>query len=80
MEQWAVGANSEHELIQELRNCKDPKREVEIVDKLEKLQEAEVNTVAFAETPNQQEYIKACSYSDVWVKLRDRSGKTVVMI
>ena len=79
MEEWAEGVNREHELIKELRDCTDPVREVAIVEELEKLQEAE-RCLAFKDRPNQQEYIKACSYSDVWLKVPDSQGNTVAII
>ena len=79
MEEWAEGVNREHELINELRDCTDPVREVAIVEELEKLQEAE-RCLAFKDRPNQQEYIKACSYSDVWLKVENARGATVAKI
>ena len=36
--------------------------------------------MAFADRPNQQEYIKACSYSDVLLKVKDSKGNVVAII
>ena len=79
MEEWADGVNSGHDLIRELRKCADPVREVAIVDELERLQEAE-RCLAFKDRPDQQEYIKACSYSDVWVRQHDSCGNVIGII
>ena len=79
MEEWADGVNREHELLQELRDCRDPVCEVVIVEELDKLQEAE-RCLAFVDRPNQQEYIKACSYSDVWLKVLDSQGNAAAII
>ena len=79
MEEWAEGINREHKLINELRDCTDPVREVAIVEELEHLQEAE-RCLAFKDRPNQQAYIKACSYSDVRLKVEDSQGNVVAII
>ena len=79
MDEWAEGVNREHELMKERRDCTEPVREVAIVEELEKLQEAE-RGLAFADRPNQQEYIKACSYSDVWLRVHDSQGNVVAII
>ena len=76
---WAEGVQREHDLMQELRNCKDPVREVEIVEEIEKLQEDE-RCLAFESRPDQQAYIKACSYSDVWVKVEDSNKNVVALV
>ena len=79
MEEWADGVNREHDLIKELRECTVPVREVAIVDELERLQEAE-RCLAFEDRPDQQAYIKACSYSDVWVRQYDSCGNVVGIV
>ena len=79
MEVWAEGVNCEHPLIRELRECTDPVREVAIVDEIERLQEAE-RCLAFQDRPDQQAYIKACSYSDLWVRQFDACGNVVGII
>ena len=79
MEEWAEGVNREHHLIEELRECTVPVREVAIVEELERLQEAE-RCLAFEDRPDQQAYIKACSYSDVWVRQYDSCGNVVGIV
>ena len=79
MEEWAEGVNREHHLIEELRECTVPVREVAIVEELERLQEAE-RCLAFANRPDQQEYIKACSYSDLWLRQFDSCGNVIGII
>ena len=79
MEEWAEGVNREHKLINELRACINPVRAVAIVEEIEKLQEEE-QCLAFKNRPNQQEHIKACSYSDVWLKVKDSMGSVVAII
>ena len=78
MEVWADNVHREHRLIRELSECTDPAREVDIVTELEGLQEAE-RCLAFQDRPDQQAYIKACSYSDLWVRQYD-SQKNVIGI
>ena len=79
MDAWADGVNREHDLIVEIRNGTNPAREVEIVAELEKLQQEE-KCLAFQHKPDQQEYIKACSYSDVWVKQYNSFGDIVGIV
>ena len=79
MEKWVDGVHREHELLAELKDCKDPKREVCLVGELEKLQEAE-ECLAFKDRADQQAYIKACSYNDVWLKLFDDSGNVIALV
>ena len=79
MEEWAEGVNREHHLIEELRECTVPVREVAIVEELERLQEAE-RCLAFRDRPDQQAYIKACSYSDVWVRQYDSCGNVIGIV
>ena len=79
MEEWAEGVNREHHLIAELGECEDPVREVEIVDEIERLQEAE-RCLAFKDRPDQQAYIKACSYSDIWIKQYDSQGNVIGLV
>ena len=52
--------------------------EVAIVEELEELQEAE-RCLAFGDSPSQQAYSEACSYSDVWRKVHDSRGNAVAI-
>ena len=79
MEVWAEGVNCEHPLIKELGECTDPAREVAIVTEIERLQQADP-CLAFKDRPDQQEYIKACSYSDLWLRQFDSCGNVIGII
>ena len=79
MELWAEGVNCEHPLIKELGECTDPAREVAIVTEIERLQQADP-CLAFKDRPDQQEYIKACSYSDLWLRQFDSCGNVIGII
>ena len=79
MEEWVEGVNRGDHLIGELRECTDPVREAAIDDELERLQDAE-RDLAFKGGPDQRACIKACSYSDLWLRQLDSHGNVIGII
>ena len=79
MEKWVESVNRGDRLIGELRECTDPVREDAIYDELERLPDAE-RDLAFEGGPDQQACIKACSYSDLWLRQYDSCGNVIGVI
>ena len=79
MEEWVKRVNREDRLISELRGCTDPVREVAIEDEIERLQEAE-RDLAFEHRRDQRACIRACSYSDLWLRQYDSCGNVIGIV
>ena len=79
MEDWVEYINREEDLYIELVKCTDPVREQAIYDEIERIPDCE-RCLAFANLLAQHDYIKACSYSDVWVKTMDAQGNVLAFV
>ena len=65
------------ELLESFKNERDSNKQYEMMIRLEELdQEMERNSapLAFADKPDQEEWVAACTYSDQWVELENGRG------
>jgi hypothetical protein len=74
LERIGVNVARHAELVILLENCRSFKEECPLIAEMEAL-EVDDGYLAFADQPDQHDYIMAASYSDQWCELVDASGK-----